>query len=39
VVKGLTKLNVRKDAADGPPPPPKSEVLLGEIRDLLKART
>ncbi|MDR3531375.1 MAG: large-conductance mechanosensitive channel protein MscL [Rhodopila sp.] len=35
VVKALTKLNIRQDAV---PPPPKSEILLGEIRDLLKAR-
>ncbi|HEY0185593.1 MAG TPA: large conductance mechanosensitive channel protein MscL [Rhodopila sp.] len=36
VVKALTKLNVRHDTVA---PPPKSEVLLTEIRDLLKART
>jgi len=36
MVKGLTRLNVRHDAA--PAAPPKSEILLGEIRDLLKAR-
>jgi large conductance mechanosensitive channel len=35
VVKALTKLNVRHDAVVGPT---KSDVLLGEIRDLLKAR-
>jgi len=35
VVKALTKLNVRQDAVAAPT---KSEVLLGEIRDLLKAR-
>jgi large conductance mechanosensitive channel len=34
VVKGLSRLQ-RKSP---PPPPPKSEVLLTEIRDLLKAR-
>jgi large conductance mechanosensitive channel len=33
VIKALTRLNVRHDAVA---PPPKSEVLLGEIRDLLK---
>jgi large conductance mechanosensitive channel len=39
VVKLLTKLHVRKEEAPaGPPPPPKSEILLGEIRDLLKAK-
>lgn len=36
VVKALTRLNVRQDAA--PPPPTKTETLLGEIRDLLKTR-
>jgi large conductance mechanosensitive channel len=39
VVRGLTKLNVQKDAEPAPPaPPPNSEVLLAEIRDLLKAK-
>jgi large conductance mechanosensitive channel len=39
MVKVLTRLNVRKDAPPAaPPPPPKSELLLAEIRDLLKAR-
>jgi large conductance mechanosensitive channel len=39
MVKVLTRLNVRKDAAPAAPPPPaKSEVLLEEIRDLLKAK-
>jgi large conductance mechanosensitive channel len=33
LIKALTRLHVRQDAA--PPPPPKSEVLLEEIRDLL----
>ncbi|HEX4366498.1 MAG TPA: MscL family protein, partial [Rhodopila sp.] len=36
VVKALTKLSVRQDAA--PAAPTKSEVLLTEIRDLLKTR-
>src|ERR1700744_3614609 len=36
VVKALTKLNVRQDAT--PAAPTKSEVLLAEIRDLLKTR-
>jgi large conductance mechanosensitive channel len=36
MVKALTKLNVRQDAAAAGPT--KSEVLLGEIRDLLKAK-
>lgn len=35
VVKALTKLNIRQDAVVAPT---KSEVLLGEIRDLLKSR-
>jgi large conductance mechanosensitive channel len=33
LIKALTRLHVRADPA--PAPPPKSEVLLGEIRDLL----
>jgi large conductance mechanosensitive channel len=33
LIKALTRLHVRADAA--PAPPPKSEVLLEEIRDLL----
>ena len=40
VVKGMNRLR-RSEAAAPPPPPPapsKSEVLLEEIRDLLKAR-
>jgi large conductance mechanosensitive channel len=36
LVKVLTRLNVRSDEVA---PPAKSEVLLEEIRDLLKART
>ena len=35
VVKGLTRLHVREDAASGP----KSEDLLVEIRDILKAQS
>ena len=34
VVKALTRLHVREDAKAGPS---KTEELLGEIRDLLKA--
>jgi large conductance mechanosensitive channel len=36
VVKALTRLNLRQDAVAAPTP---TETLLGEIRDLLKART
>jgi large conductance mechanosensitive channel len=35
LVKALTKLNVRQDAVAAPT---KTEVLLGEIRDLLKEK-
>ena len=39
LIKVLTRLHVRQEAAPAePPPPPKSEVLLGEIRDLLAER-
>jgi large conductance mechanosensitive channel len=33
VIKALTRLHMRQEAA--PAPPPKSEVLLEEIRDIL----
>jgi large conductance mechanosensitive channel len=36
MIKVLTRLHVREEAA--PAPPPRSEVLLEEIRDLLAAR-
>jgi large conductance mechanosensitive channel len=36
MVKVLTRLHVRQDAA--PPPPPRTEVLLEEIRDLLAGK-
>jgi len=36
LIKMLTRLHVREDAK--PAPPPRSEVLLEEIRDLLAAR-
>ncbi len=40
LVKVLTRLQVREDAkAAAPPAPSKTDVLLGEIRDLLKAKT
>jgi len=39
VVKGMNRLKKQEAAAPAaPPPPPKSEVLLEEIRDLLKAK-
>jgi large conductance mechanosensitive channel len=33
LVKALTRLHIRQDA--GPAPPPRSEILLEEIRDIL----
>jgi large conductance mechanosensitive channel len=42
MVKGVNKLsflNRKEEAAAPPPPPPVEVVLLGEIRDLLKARS
>ena len=36
LVKALTRLHVRQEAA--PAAPPRSEVLLAEIRDLLAAK-
>ncbi len=38
VVKGINYMK-RQQAAKEPPAPPKQEVLLTEIRDLLKARS
>jgi large conductance mechanosensitive channel len=38
VVKLINRLK-KQEAAKGPPAPPKQEVLLTEIRDLLKARS
>jgi large conductance mechanosensitive channel len=38
LVKVLTRLNVRKEAVTAPPAPTQSEILLTEIRDLLKAK-
>lgn len=41
-IKGVNKLNrkeEKKEEAAPPPPPPKSEVLLEEIRDLLKKQS
>ena len=38
VVKGINRLKAKEEAAPTPPAPPsKSEVLLTEIRDLLKS--
>jgi large conductance mechanosensitive channel len=36
LIKVLTRLHVRQEAA--PAPPPRTEVLLEEIRDLLAAK-
>lgn len=37
VIKGLNNMKKKEEAAPAPPPAPsKEEVLLGEIRDLLK---
>lgn len=41
-IKGVNKMNSKeekKEAAAPPPAPPKSEVLLEEIRDLLKKQS
>jgi large conductance mechanosensitive channel len=39
VIKALNKATAKKEAAPPPPPPPtKDQQLLGEIRDLLKAK-
>ncbi len=39
LIKALTRLHVREEAAPAPPPPPpRSETLLEEIRDLLAQR-
>jgi large conductance mechanosensitive channel len=37
-VNKLTSLGKKPEAPAAPPPPPRNEVLLAEIRDLLKAR-
>jgi large conductance mechanosensitive channel len=40
VVQQMNKLKKKEEAAPAPPPAPsKEELLLGEIRDLLKARS
>ena len=42
VVKGINTVRRKEETKPAPPPPPpapsKEEVLLGEIRDLLKTR-
>jgi large conductance mechanosensitive channel len=38
VVKGINRLRRQHDEAPPPPAPPRSELLLEEIRDLLKRR-
>ena len=39
LVRGINKLRTKEEEAPKePPPPPKQEVLLAEIRDLLKQR-
>ncbi len=39
LIKAMNSMKKKEEAAPAtPPPPPKQEVLLGEIRDLLKAR-
>jgi large conductance mechanosensitive channel len=38
VVRQINRLRGQAAAAAAPPEPPRQEVLLGEIRDLLKAR-
>jgi len=38
VVKAMTRLKAKEEKAAAPAAPPKSEVLLTEIRDLLKAK-
>jgi large conductance mechanosensitive channel len=37
-VKALSKLHLTEAKKEVPPPPSKSEVLLAEIRDILKER-
>lgn len=39
LIKALTRMSLVSEAAAPPPPPTRSEILLGEIRDLLKQRT
>ncbi len=40
VIRGMNKMKKKQEEAPAAPPaPPKQEVLLGEIRDLLKSRS
>ena len=40
IIRGMNRMTKQEQAAPAPPPPPsREEVLLTEIRDLLKART
>ncbi len=40
VIKGINKMKKKQEEApSAPPAPPKQEILLGEIRDLLKSRS
>jgi large conductance mechanosensitive channel len=38
VIRQMNRLKKKEEAAPAPPPGPSAEVLLAEIRDLLKAR-
>ncbi len=41
VIKGMNSMKKKEEAPAAPPPPPaptKEEILLGEIRDILKAQ-
>jgi len=39
VIRQMNRLKKKEEAAPAPPPAPSAEVLLAEIRDLLKARS
>ena len=39
IMRGINRLVAKQEAAPPPAPPSQQEVLLTEIRDLLKART
>jgi large conductance mechanosensitive channel len=38
VIKGMNSMKKKEEAKPTPPPAPSTEVLLGEIRDILKAK-